>query len=72
MSQKFDPTERCSVTFKSFNGKKRATLIITLDTATNIVNVEANFDPTIEQGSKPELYAALAIHLMETLGTSVH
>lgn len=71
MSQKFNPTERCSVTFKSPNGKKKVTLDITLDTATNIVNINADFNPQVEQGSKPELYAALAIHLMQTLGTSV-
>lgn len=56
-----DPFEKSTVVFASEDGKKKCTLTISMDTVSNTTQVEILFEPELEPGSKPELYAGLAL-----------
>lgn len=63
----FNPTEECTVTFESADGKKKAVIKMVLDTATNLSQTSVDFDPKLEPGSKPEFYAALALMFVQKI-----
>lgn len=65
--KKFNDSESCTIIFKDSDSEATGTIKATMDVKTRQTKIELDFQPRLEPGSKPKLYAALALHFIKVI-----